>query len=42
MAPLAHRVPNAVAGFQHDRPKPALQHMRGRGKTNRTGSDNRD
>lgn len=39
MTPLAHRMPGAVAGFQHDRPQPSLHHMRGRGKTDRAGPD---
>ena len=39
MAPSAHRVPDTVAGFQHNRPEASLQSMRGCGQTNRAGSD---
>jgi hypothetical protein len=42
VAPLAHGVPNIVAGFQHDRLKAALQHMGGGGEADRPGSDDRD
>ena len=42
VAPLPHRMPDVVSSFQHDRPQPALQNMRGSGETNRSGSDNRD
>ncbi len=42
MAPLADRVPDAVACFQYDRHEAALQNMRGGGKPDRTGSDDGD
>ena len=41
VAPLPHRMPGAVARFQHDRPKPPLQHMRRRGEPDRAGADDR-
>ena len=42
VAPLAHRMPDAVAGLQHDRPEAALQHMGGGGKADRAGADDGD
>jgi hypothetical protein len=41
MTPLADRVPDAVASFQHDRSKTLFENMRGGGKPDRAGSDNR-
>jgi len=42
VAPLAHRMADGFAGFEHDRSKTSLQHMRGSGKAHRTGADDRD
>jgi hypothetical protein len=39
---LAHRVPDAVAGFQHNRLETSFQKVRGCGETDRAGSDDRD
>jgi len=42
VAPLAHAVPDAWTGFQHDRPEAAFQNMRGGGEADWTGSDDGD
>ena len=42
VAPLAHRVTDAGAGFQDDRQQAPLQHMGGGGEADRAGSDDGD
>jgi hypothetical protein len=42
MAPLTRRVPYLLAGFQDDRPHASFESVGSSGKTDGTGTDDRD